>query len=243
MKKRLLSASAVLYGGSFVLHVGLAVGVSLLPKQKKTEVVAISMASQKKKAEKPEPPKPPPPAAPEPPAAKAKASPLPKAAAPPPPEPQANTNAPPPAPGMENLLDLGMMGNGTSGGASLGARAPGAGPRAAPTTTATTKKLETLAPVTERCTDPVVKPKRKGGPQPAYTTEARQAEIEGLVKIEVTVDESGHVIAARVAGGLGYGLDEAAIVAAKKWTFDPASKCGQAITFAASLPFRFKLGT
>ena len=243
MKKRFFSGSALLYGGSLLLHVSLAVGVSLLPKQKKNEVVAISLSDvkAKKKDDKAEPPKPPPPPPPDPPAAKQKLAPAPKSA-PTPPEPQANVNAPPPAHGMENLLDMGMMGNGSGGGGpSLPARAAGPAPTA--TNTSTTRKLETLAPVTERCAEPVVRAKRKGGPQPAYTTQARQAEIEGVVKIEVTLDESGRVTAARVAGGLGYGLDEAAIAAAKKWTFDPATKCGKAIGGGASLPFRFKLGS
>ena len=115
MKKRFFSASALLYGGSLLLHVSLAVGVSLLPKQKKNEVVAISLSDvkAKKKDDKAEPPKPPPP--PDPPAAKQKLAPAPKSA-PTPPEPQANVNAPPPAHGMENLLDMGMMGNGSGGG-------------------------------------------------------------------------------------------------------------------------------
>ena len=242
-QKAAVSLGTLLYFGSLVLHVGLAVGISLLPKQKKTEVVAISMAEGKKKGKddkKPEPPKPM--VEPPKPAAKANHAPAPKpAAAAPPPEQQPQINAPPPAPGMENLLDLGMMGNGGSGnGMALGAKSPST-PAPTATSTATTKKLETLAPVVDKCTEPTVKPRRKGGPQPSYTQQARQAEIEGQVRVQVTIDESGRVIAAQLGTGLGYGLDEAALAAAKRWTFDPATKCGNPVTGATTLLFGFHL--
>jgi protein TonB len=242
-KKLFASASGLLYTGSLVLHVGLALGISLLPKQKKTEVVAIAMAEGKKKGdkqEKPEPPKPPPPEPPKP--AAAKTAPAPKAAAAKPPEPSPQENAPKPAPGMENLLDMGMMGNGGSGnGMALGPKSSNAAPTA-PTTTATTKRVETLQPVTDKCTEPTTKPRRKGGPTPAYTPQGRQAEIEGTIRVQVTVDESGHVVAAQLMGaGLGYGLDEVALAAAKRWTFEPATKCGNPVMGTATLPFGFHL--
>jgi len=243
-KKAFFSASGLLYGGSLLLHFGLAAGIALIPKAKKNEVVAISMAEGKKKGnkeEKPEPPKPPPPEPPRPAAAKTQAA-AKQPAAPKPPEQSPQLNTPPPAPGMENLLDMGMMGNGGSGnGMGIGARNPNA-PPPAPTVTATQKKVETLAPPTDKCADPIVKPRRKGGPQPQYTQQARQAEIEGQVKVQVTVDESGKVIAAQVVGGgLGYGLDEAALAAAKRWTFEPATKCGNPVVGTATLPFGFHL--
>jgi periplasmic protein TonB len=240
-KRAILSGSAILYGGSLILHVGAAVGLSLIPHHKKSEVVAISMTVAKKKGDdKPKPPDLPPPEPPKPAAAKTKSAPAPKLAAPPP-EREAKNDAPPPTPGMENLLDMGMMGNGGSGpGMALGARESNVAPR--PTATATTKRTEELSQTAEKCTDPVVRPHRKGGPQPAYTAPARQAEIEGVVKIEVTVDDTGRVTAARVVTPLGYGLDEAATAAAKHWMFEPATKCGRPVMGTATLPFRFKLG-
>jgi protein TonB len=236
-KRAIVSGSAILYGGSLILHVGAAVGLSLIPHHKKSEVVAISMTVAKKKPDdKPKAPDFPPPEPPRVAATKTKSAPAPKLAAP---EPEAKTDAPPPTPGMENLLDMGMMGNGGSGPGMALKASTGAD---APRPTATTKRTEELAPAPERCTDPVVRPHRKGGPQPAYTAPARQAEIEGVVKIEVTVDDTGKVIAARVVTPLGYGLDEAATAAAKRWTFEPATKCGRPVMGTATLPFRFKLG-
>ena len=61
------------------------------------------------------------------------------------------------------------------------------------------------------------------------------------MRVQVTVDESGHVINARVISGLGYGLDEAALAAAKATPFEAATQCGQAPSSAPpSLPFRFE---
>jgi protein TonB len=71
--------------------------------------------------------------------------------------------------------------------------------------------------------------------------EARQADIEGVVRIEVTVDESGRVIAARVLSGLGYGLDESALIAAKASSFEPATKCGKPVVGTVVIPFRFEM--
>jgi protein TonB len=101
------------------------------------------------------------------------------------------------------------------------------------------QELATTAAV--QCTEPLVKPKRKSGPTAAYTTQARQAEIEGLVRVEVTVDEDGRVLSARVLSGLGYGLDESAITAAKATVFQPATRCGKPLVGTVILPFRFDL--
>ena len=60
------------------------------------------------------------------------------------------------------------------------------------------------------------------------------------MRVEVTVDEAGHVISARVVSGLGYGLDEAALAAAKASHFEPASRCGKPVIGTVVLPFRFQ---
>jgi periplasmic protein TonB len=57
----------------------------------------------------------------------------------------------------------------------------------------------------------------------------------------VTVDESGRVIAARLLNGLGYGLDEAALDAAKKCVFEPATLCGKPVVGTAVVAQRFEL--
>ncbi len=58
--------------------------------------------------------------------------------------------------------------------------------------------------------------------QPAYPELARKMNIAGTVKIEVVVAPNGTVKDARVVGGHPV-LAGAALEAAKKWRFEPAS--------------------
>jgi protein TonB len=232
------------YGGSVLLHAAIAVGAIMLPKSTTQESVAIELHEAKKKAEPPKPqaaPPPPPPVekekprpAPTPQQAQAKVEATPKA------------EAPPPLPmGSDGFADLGGLALGNA--EAVGVGAPGAvaavaAATAAPAAAATaTHKVEQLAAThKDACTDPVVRPKRRDPVAPKYTMEARQAEIEGVVRVEVTVDETGHVVNARVVSGLGYGLDEAALVAARASTFEPASRCGKPVIGTIVLPFRFQ---
>lgn len=246
MSKKSRTLSFYIYTGSAIIHVVLGLVAIALPRQHRDETVAIQLAEAKKKKDPPKPP----PAPPKPPPAEDK--PKPKAA----PQHQAQAKvapevkpveAPPPMPvGADGFADLGVaMGNG-DGVAIAGPAAAEGGPASAePAAHAqrvtSKKKVETLAPAeATECTDPVVRPKRKIPVAPKYTMEARQAEIEGVVRVEVTVDETGHVLSARVLSGLGYGLDEAALAAAKATTFEPATRCGKPVVGTAILPFRFE---
>jgi TonB family protein len=58
--------------------------------------------------------------------------------------------------------------------------------------------------------------------QPTYPELARKMNISGTVKIEVVVSPNGTVKDARVVGGHPV-LASAALEAAKKWRFEPAS--------------------
>lgn len=159
--------------------------------------------------------------------------------------------APPVDMGADGFADLGVsMGGGGDGVAIPMAGGPvaaaaAAGPASAPRAKAVTKKAaESLAPsAADTCNEPPVRPKRK--PDPLflkYTHKAQEAEIEGVVRVRVTVDENGNVIAAQVLNGLGYGLDEVALDAAKKAHFEPATKCGRPVIGSIILPIRFQLG-
>jgi protein TonB len=239
-----------IYGGSVVLHAAFALGAVLLPAEQKTESVAIELADIRKKNERPKPPPPVPP----PPKEKPK---------PPPPPPKPQTQAkiaaeapkaetpPPLAMGSDGYADLGIaLGNGGGAddgvalaGPARGAGADGlAGAGASSRPTATRKVVQQLSAATgaEACNEPPLRPKRKIPVAPKYTMQARQAEIEGVVRIEVTVDETGRVLSARVLSGLGYGLDEAAVEAAKASVFEPATRCGRRIVGTVVLPFRFE---
>jgi protein TonB len=229
------------YGGSVVLHAGLVVGALLLPRSKSHEAVAIELRDAVKKPApaKPAAPPPPPataekekPRAPLPQRAQAKVSTEPKPEAPPS-EPEAK----------DGFVDLGVaLGNGE------GVAVPQAGP-SVPTATAAAsapappvkRKVEQLQAAREEvCKDPIVRPKRTQPVAPKYTLAARQAEIEGVVRVEVTVDEKGNVVGAKVLSGLGYGLDKAALVAARATVFAPASRCGKPVIGTVVLPFRFQ---
>ena len=58
--------------------------------------------------------------------------------------------------------------------------------------------------------------------QPAYPELARKMNITGTVKVEVVVSPAGTVKEARVVGGHPV-LANAALDAAKRWRFEPAS--------------------
>lgn len=58
--------------------------------------------------------------------------------------------------------------------------------------------------------------------EPFYTTEARAAKVQGTVEVMVPIESSGMVGSnVQVIRGLGFGLDEEAVKAAKKWRFTP----------------------
>ena len=252
-KNRIRAIRAWVIGGSVAFHAALAVGAALIPKEDRQETAAIELADLSKLKSK-DKPKPPPPLPPPPPPEKPKP--------PPPPPPKAASQAKvaadapkadlPPVPmGADGFADLGGMslGNGAGGdGVAIGGPGGGGGPAgpaavAGPAKPKETKKIaQQLAPAAaDECTEPLVRPKPKVPVSPKYTMQARQAEIEGVVRVQVTVDETGKVLQARVLSGLGYGLDEAAIEAAKNMVFTPASRCGKTIVGTVTLPFRFEL--
>jgi protein TonB len=251
-KNRIRTIRVWVIGGSVALHVALAVAAASLPKEERAETTAIELAdlSKLKSKDKPKPPPPPPPP-PKPPEEKPK---------PPPPPPKAASQAKvaaeapksdlPPVPmGEDGFADMGglALGNGGGGGDGVAIGGPsaataGAAAAAAAPKTVAKKAVQQLAaaPGADVCNDPPVRPKRKVPVAPKYTMQARQAEIEGVVRVEVTVDETGKVVRARVVSGLGYGLDESALDAAKGTIFEPATRCGKPIVGTVILPFRFE---
>jgi len=84
-----------------------------------------------------------------------------------------------------------------------------------------------------------VAPVIKEHPLPEYPTQALADRITGNVVVELDVDETGHVTAARVLEPAGHGLDEAAVAAVKTWTFEPARQGSTPIrsTVQLSVPF------
>ncbi len=228
-------------GASFGLHLAAWAWMGAIRGERKHDTIAIALAESKKKEKEKEKPKPPPvEIKPE----KAKVvAPAPKAI-----EPVPEQVAPPPdakASNMNGFADLGLgsFSGGTGGGGlavpSGGGGGGGGGGATTPTPTATQRHVA-LTPSSD-CTEDLVKPKLEHQIQPAYTQEGRQANAEGAVQLEITVDATGHVVSVKVLHGLGFGLDEAAMSAARQWTFAPATRCGKAVPTVIKGKVRFSL--
>jgi TonB family protein len=78
-------------------------------------------------------------------------------------------------------------------------------------------------------------------PNPVYTDEARNLKLEGEVLLEVEFAANGQLHVNRVVRGLGHGLDEAAVSAANKMRFKPATRSGQAMNSTAIVHVVFQL--
>lgn len=76
---------------------------------------------------------------------------------------------------------------------------------------------------------------------PDYTGEALDAEIEGVVEIDVWIDRNGMVKKARVVKGLGYGLDDRVVEAALRSTFNPVLADGHPVPSRYRLKYRFRM--
>jgi TonB family protein len=75
----------------------------------------------------------------------------------------------------------------------------------------------------------------------AYTEEARRANLEGEVVLEIVVRRDGSVSDVRLLNGLGRGLNERAIAAVRQWRFAPATRLGQAVDVIVEVAVEFKL--
>ena len=214
-------------------HVALGLGLGSIPPRKHRETIAITVSETKKKPPPPHvdpPPPEPEPAAPRPTRAKS---------APPPAKaqavaPAANAQA---SSALDALPDFGLA---LSGGGPGGMAIPsGSGGGGAPAATAAAKVLSRAPAKGGECGDPPAKPKLLSRPNPSYTDAARAAGVSGKVRVEITVDEQGRVVSVRVIQGLGYGLDESALAAARALTFEPAVRCGKPSTATFKIGFNF----
>jgi protein TonB len=225
-----------LYAISLGAHAVIGAALLAVPARVRHEILAISVSeTHKAKPEthiEPPPPEPPKPAA-HPVRAKT-APPQPKAAEPPPAEA---------APVADAVPDFGfsLSNAGGSGGVAIPVGRP------ASTSAPPAPKVKTLtraaAPRVDDCGEPEAKPKLLSRPTAAYTDQARAASITGKVRVEITVDEKGRVVSARVLQGLGYGLDESALAAARGMTFEPATRCGKPSSATIKIGLTFAPGT
>jgi len=76
---------------------------------------------------------------------------------------------------------------------------------------------------------------------PKYTDAARKAKINGSIVVAVAINEHGAVDDAKIVRGLGYGLDQNAITAARQSRFTPATRDGKPVPVQLALEMTFKL--
>ncbi|NBD12460.1 MULTISPECIES: energy transducer TonB [Corallococcus] len=74
-----------------------------------------------------------------------------------------------------------------------------------------------------------------------YPDEARRAGIEGTVTLSITIDADGKVSNVKVLSGPGYGLNEAARDAIRRFRFKPAIKGGEAVATEMKYSYTFLL--
>jgi protein TonB len=84
-------------------------------------------------------------------------------------------------------------------------------------------------------------PKAKHAVMPEATDAFRQAQREALVVVEVELDAQGRVMAAKAVKKAGFGLDEAAVTAARATEFEPAFVGDQPVPVRYQIPYRFKV--
>ena len=77
--------------------------------------------------------------------------------------------------------------------------------------------------------------------QVVYPKEALSKGIEGTVWVKAFVDVNGQVQKAEILKSEAEILNGAALEAAKKWSFAPATKDGKPVAVWITLPFKFKL--
>ena len=90
--------------------------------------------------------------------------------------------------------------------------------------------------------------------EPEYTREARRKRVRAEVVVEVLVGDGGRVLETRIeerflldrdgtdktpVTEVGYGLEEAALSAAKRWIFRPARENGKPVSAYTTLTFTF----
>ena len=78
-------------------------------------------------------------------------------------------------------------------------------------------------------------------PRPGYTDSARQANIQGTVILRVTFLGSGQIGSISPVKGLGNGLTEQAIAAARRISFEPAKTNGVGQTVTKQIEYTFSI--
>lgn len=88
---------------------------------------------------------------------------------------------------------------------------------------------------------------------PEYTSEAMQAKLQGMVRMQAVINSDGRIGEIRVTRGFpkvhpdgtpapeGKGLEDAAVEAAKGWIFEPSRRNGVAVPVIVEMELEFRL--
>jgi TonB family protein len=87
----------------------------------------------------------------------------------------------------------------------------------------------------------VTSPKLISQPESNYTELAKQDKVEGVVLINMVVDEQGLPQHLHVSRGLGDGLNEKAVEAVKQYRFKPAMENGKPVAVWLNVEVEFKI--
>jgi len=74
-----------------------------------------------------------------------------------------------------------------------------------------------------------------------YPDKAKEDGIQGIVDVEITVDEFGEVTNAEVVKGIGHGCDESARIAVYYTKFKPGLQRGKPVKVQMTVPVEFKI--
>ena len=78
-------------------------------------------------------------------------------------------------------------------------------------------------------------------PEPQYTEEARENQVEGTVVLRAVFSLTGEVTNIRVVSALPYGLTESSVEAARQLKFTPAMKDGHPVSQYIQIEYKFNL--
>jgi periplasmic protein TonB len=224
---------STVYIVSVAAHLALGAVLVLVPQDKLREVVAIALNEAPKNEKKAAPPKPPehaPARASHAPGHSARSLDAPAAAA--------------AAPGAAAAFtDIGLSLDSSSSDGIAVNIAPPEAPAPPPVSEPVKAKVLVARPTDNTCVEDIVKARPLSMVRPPYTDAARRGRVEGRVRLELMVDERGEVTSVRVLQGLGFGLDEAAVAAARRLRFTPATRCKRPVAAPFILGMRFAPGS
>jgi TonB family protein len=83
-------------------------------------------------------------------------------------------------------------------------------------------------------------PKRANTVKPEYPAEAQAQGIRGIVILELVIDKAGKVTDARIVRSVP-GLDEAALTAARQWTYEVTKVDGKPVSLRLTVPITFAM--